>query len=185
MLLGHFMAWSSLPTLGQSVLGNRCPGAQPCSPYSSEAPCMLPIPPRSPPPHLSPGANVCSLGFCPVSGPGVGAWAAGRSPSSSRCHSTRGCMPAVSLSPPLPSALDFQTESKMASHQVRFVFTPCHFPFIDTAFSGRHCAPSSVSFFSGSLGINSWWLFLSPVVSSPASHAFRCLQRASGVPYRS
>lgn len=80
--------------------------------------------------------------------------------------------PAHSLSPPLPSALDFQTESKMGSHQIRFVFFQCNFPFIDSLLAGGTVLPLS-RFFSGCLGINSWWLFWSPVVSSPAGHSFR------------
>lgn len=44
--------------------------------------------------------------------------------------------PAHSLSLPLPSALDFQTESKMGSHQIRFVCFQGNFPFIDGFLSG-------------------------------------------------
>ena len=81
--------------------------------------------------------------------------------------------PAHSLSPPLPSTLDFQTESKMGSHQIRFVFFQCNFPFIDSLLAGGTVLLPLSQFFSGCLGTNSWWLFWSPVVSSPASHSFR------------
>lgn len=91
---------------------------------------------------------------------GVGAMAADCSPSSpswwqytpvpsGQPQPGHTCSP---LSPPLPSALDFQTESKMGSHQIRFVFPEGNFPFIDSLLSGGTVLLPLSRFFLGIWG---------------------------------
>lgn len=54
----------------------------------------------------------------------------------------------------------------------KMCFLPGQFSIYSQPSSGGAVLPLS-RFFSGYLGINSWWLFLSLVVSSPAGHSFR------------
>lgn len=115
---------------------------QPCSPYSPAASPMLPFPSLAPAPHVSCGPTL-SPGHMPqprsspgaqglfsvwhevwvpwqllqtfliVPRPAASAWA-----------------PVLTPVPSTSSALDFQTESKMGSHQIRCVFSQGNFPFI-------------------------------------------------------
>lgn len=87
-----------------------------------------------------------------------------------------------SLSPPLPSALDFQTESKMGSHQIRFVFFQCHFPFIDSLLLGGSVLLPLSRFFSWVFGDKLLVAVLSPVVGSPASHSCRASPESQWLP---
>lgn len=133
----------------QPILGNRA-----YSPSLKLLLCCL-SPAWLPAPHLSPWASVYSPGTCYTEQPGspwsVSVWPKEWGPCSwllpplvilvagctgSRAGSLGLGTPAHSLSTPLPSALDFQTESKMGSHQIRFVFFQCNFPFIDSLLSG-------------------------------------------------
>lgn len=103
---------------------------------------MLPFPSPAPAPHLSCGPAL-SLGtchspeaaqeprVCSASGMRCGCHGSCCSPSSSSPgRQPRPGHPCSPLSPPLPSALGFQTESKMGSHQIRCVFSQGNFPFI-------------------------------------------------------
>lgn len=171
--------------------------------FSPDAASMLPIPPHLPSPISARGPTSAARAHVRAQRQPGSAWVCPVSGSRGECLGSQPQLlvtilvtvhagpwagslglgtPAHSLSPPLPSALDFQTESKMGSHQVRFVFFQSNFPFIDKPSLGRPCPPSSVSFFPGYLGMKSWWLFLSPVVSSPAGHSFRMSPESQWLP---
>lgn len=87
---------------------------------------------------------------------------------------------------PVPSAssgLDFQTESKMGSHQIRFVFFQCNFPFIDSfLLGGSVLLPPSYLFFFLGIWDKLLVVVLSLVVRRPAGHSFRMSAESQWLP---